>query len=83
MSEPKYKNYTELAAAFKSGELDKHYYMMLDKGGSECSLSYFNEDASDEENDRKSNECQDLFNYEYDEHIEALFEALGIRAEWC
>lgn len=80
---PKYKDYAELAAAFKSGELDKHYYIMLDKGGADASLNYYNDKASDGENERKQDECSALFDPEYSDHIFDLYKALGIRAEWC
>jgi hypothetical protein len=83
MQKPKYANYAELAAAFKSGELDQHYYMMLDKGGADASLCYHNPKLSDVENDRKSDECSKLFRPEYSDHIFDLYQALGIRAEWC
>jgi hypothetical protein len=33
MSKPKYSTITELAAAFKSGELDSTYHLVIDKGG--------------------------------------------------
>lgn len=80
---PKYKSYTELAAAFKSGELSSHYYIMLDKGGMDASLNYYNKDESDEVNEAKQEACRDLFKPEYCDHIFDLYAALGIRAEWC
>lgn len=79
----KYKDYTELSAAFKSGELGPHYYIMLDKGGMEACLNYFNPDESDAENERHQVECRQLFEIEYAETIEGLFKALGIPAQWC
>lgn len=79
---PKYKNYTELSAAFKSGELGKGYYMMMDKGGSSNSLNFYDDTLSDEENEKRQEECGKLFNWQYGEHIEALYEALGIPCEW-
>ncbi len=51
MDKPKYANYAELAAAFKSGELGKGYYLMLDKGGTENCLNFYDKDLSDEDND--------------------------------
>jgi hypothetical protein len=83
MPKPKYANYAELAAAFKSGELDQHYHIMLDKGGAAASLCYHNPKLSDDENERKSDECSKLFQPEYSDHIDDLYQALGIRAEWC
>lgn len=78
---PVYKTYAELAAAFKSGELNEHYYLMLDKGGSENSLNYYDKDASDEENERKQEECGEMF--PGDHPIEEIFEAAGIPVQWC
>lgn len=79
---PKYKNYAELAAAFKSGELSSdHYALVLDKGGTENYLRYYNPDESEEVNDAKSDECSKLFNG--DQSIESIFEAAGIPCEWC
>jgi hypothetical protein len=83
MEKPKYKNYAELSAAFKSGELDSNYYIMLDKGGADASLCYYNSSFSDEENEKKGDECSTLFNPEYSRHIFDLYAALGIRAERC
>lgn len=78
---PKYANYAELAAAFKSGELDEHYYLMLDNGGTENCLNYWDKNASDEENERKQEECSSLFDPGDDP--KAMFEAMGIRCKWC
>lgn len=83
MTNPKYKNYAELAAAFKSGELSPHYYIMLDKGGADASLNYYDKTATDAENEAKQEGCDALFNAEYSDHIFDLYKALGIRAEWC
>jgi hypothetical protein len=80
MPKPKYSNYAELAAAFKSGELSKHYYLMLDKGGTENSLNYFDPNASDEENEKMQNGCAELFGGDHD--IETVFDALGIPWLW-
>lgn len=82
-AKPKYANYAELAAAFKSGELSPHYYIMLDKGGMDASLTYYDKAASDEENERMNNGCKALFDPEYCDHIFDLYKSLGIRAEWC
>lgn len=81
---PKYKDYAELSAAFKSGELDQlYYYIMLDKGGNMASLCYHNPEFDDLENDRMNDECSKMFQPEYSDHIFDLYKALGIRAEWC
>lgn len=84
MSEPKYKTYAELSAAFKSGELDKSkYYIMLDKSGTENSFCHrYDPNLSDEENDLADEKCRQIFQTPEDE-VEALFEALKIPAEWC
>lgn len=80
---PKYRNYAALSAAFKSGELSQHHYIMLDKGGMDASLSYRDPAAPAEENDKRNDECRALFDPEYADHIFDLYAALGIRAEWC
>lgn len=77
----KYKNYIELAEAMKSGELNEHYYLMLDKGGTENSLCYYDEKASDRENEEKQEECSNLFEG-VDDPL-TMFRSMGIRAEWC
>lgn len=78
---PKYKTYGELAAAFKSGELDQYYYLMLDKGGTENSLNYYNPELSDAALEAKQAECSELFNCDND--MEQVFKSLGIPCEWC
>ena len=86
----KYKNYSEIAAAFKSGKLqsakDKTgkitgYYIMLDKGGCENSLNFYDPKLSDEENEKRQEGCSAIF--DPPDGVEALFEALGIPCEWC
>jgi hypothetical protein len=81
MKKRKYNSYAELAAAFKSGELDEHYYLMLDKGAQENCLCYSNPALSDEENAKKSDEASAM--WPGDPPIEGIFEAAGIRVEWC
>lgn len=78
---PKYNSYAELIAAFKSGELDQHYYLVLDKCAQENVLSYHNPALSDEENEARREDAGARF--DGDRPIEELFEAAGIRAEWC
>lgn len=87
---PKYKTYAEIAAAFRSGELQNGtdedgnragYYIMLDKGGCENSLNFYDPKLSDRENERLQEGCHDIFSPP--EGVEALFEALGIPCEWC
>jgi 23S rRNA-/tRNA-specific pseudouridylate synthase len=81
MAKKTYKSYAALSAAFKSGELDKHYYLMLDKGAQENCLCYHNPKLSDEENDRLSEEASAM--WRNDPPIEELFEAAGIPCAWC
>lgn len=77
-----YNTYKELADAFKSGELDKdHYFLMLDKGGTENCLCYMGDDSmDDEEIDFHSDRATKMFNCP---EIEDAFTALGIPWEWC
>lgn len=84
MSNPKYKTYAELSAAFKSGELDKSkYYIMLDKGGTENKFCCrYDPELSDAQNEDNDDRAMDIF-ITPDQEIEALFEALEIPAEWC
>lgn len=79
---PKYKTYAELAAAFKSGELGRGYFLMLDKGGCENSLSFHDPLLSDEDNEREDEKCRDLFDGD-GVRIETAFTALGIPWGWC
>ncbi len=79
---PKYKNYAELAAAFKSGELKKGYYLMLDKSGTENSLSFYDSALTDSENEILQDGCRELFDGD-NQKIESAFDALGIPNEWC
>lgn len=86
----KYNSYKELAEAFRSGALPTGkmrprkagYFLMLDKGGTQNSLSYIPEEGmSDEENEKKQEECADIF--EAPEGVEAMLDALGIPWDWC
>lgn len=81
MSVPKYTTYKELVSAFKSGELGKGYYLMLDKGGCENHLTFHDKGLSEEENEKKQEGCRDIFDTEYG--IESVFDALEIPWEWC
>ncbi len=78
----KYKTYKELSDAFKSGELDRNKcFLMLDKGGSENSLSYrWDDNLSDRVNDALMDDVRDLFDCP---EIEDVFTALEIPWEWC
>jgi hypothetical protein len=77
----KYGDYVELAAAFKSGELGKGYLLVLDKGGTENTLTFYDPDLSEEENGRRQDECAELFNPDFG--VEPMLEALGIPFEWA
>lgn len=79
--EPKYKNYAELAQAFKSGEIGKGYYLMLDKGGTENCLNFYDASLSDTENERRQMQCSELFSPTDD--IEEMFTSMGIPCKWC
>lgn len=87
---PEFTTYEEVAAAFKSGALENGtdakgrrtgYYIMLDKGGCENSLSFYDPNLSDRENERRQDECNKIFEPPYG--VEPLFKALGIPCEWC
>jgi hypothetical protein len=79
-TKPKYTTLTELAAAFKSGELDSSYTIVIDKGG--CSL-HLRQDGPEETELERSDHCQSLFNREYSDPLEELLGLAGIPAEWC
>ena len=84
-SKPKYTTYHELSKAFASGEIGANYYLMLDKGGCSNSLNYYDENASDEENERQQDACRDLFHFDEDGDkapIESACDALGIPCQW-
>lgn len=83
MANAKYKNYAELAAAFKSGELDKHHFIELDKGGMQADLRYWNPALSEELNEKRNQEVKKLFKPKYADHIDDLYVALGIPMQWC
>lgn len=76
-----YTTYVQLAAAFKSGELTDFHYLMLDKGAQENCLCYYNPNESEEVNELKSDEARKM--WRNDPPIEEVFEAAGIRCEWC
>lgn len=77
-----YKSYAELSAAFKSGELDRNkYYLMLDKGGTENSLSaHYDPNISDCENSILQEQAAAMFPGEHS--IDTVFDALEIPCEW-
>ncbi len=71
----KYTTLTEVAAAFKSGELDETYRIMIDKGGCQLSLD---QDGPEETEDERYDHCQELFDREYEDCIEELMKLAGI-----
>lgn len=77
---PKYTTIKELSDAFKSGELDSSYSIIMDKGGN--SLRLHQTGPEEGENERYEH-CKKLFKWEYGSPLEELFELVGIRAEWC
>lgn len=79
MPKPKYTTITELAAAFKSGELDSTYHLVIDKGG--CSLSLRQDGPEEGENERYEH-CRQLFKRAYGCPLEELFELVGIPSEY-
>lgn len=86
---PRYNSYKELANAFKSGELRSRiedgkrvgYYIMLDKGGCQNSLNFYDPALSDMENESRQEGCREIFDAR--EGVEQLFDALEIPHEWC
>lgn len=73
----KYTTIKELANAFKSGELDESYSLMVDKGGCYFHLT-LHQDGDEEGEDERYEKCQELFKREYDEPLTELFEMVGI-----
>ena len=71
----KYTTITELSNAFKSGELDSSYSIMIDKGG--CSLSLHQSGPEDEE-DERYDKCHQMFKREYGPSTEELLKLAGI-----
>jgi len=76
----KYTTLAQLAAAFKSGELDHSYRLVVDKGG--CSLHLRQEGPEETESDRYDH-CEYLFRREYGDPMIELLALAGIPAEWC
>lgn len=75
----KYRTYTELAEAFKSGELDREKYVLVMDNDS-CRLSYRGGDMDEDE--RYAHE-ESLFRGGGYGDIVEVCEAAGIPAEWC
>ncbi len=78
-SEYKYKTYTELAAAFASGELDKDKYVLVMDNDC-CSLSYRGDDMDEDE---AYDHVKSLFRGGGYGDIVEVCEAASIPAEWC
>lgn len=87
----KYKNLVELAAAFRSGELNKeHYTLVLDNDSSR--LRYIgslpdgmeeNSEAADVWLDEKCDECRAWFRGNGYSDLSDACSAAGIPNEWC
>jgi hypothetical protein len=76
----RYKTLTELSAAFKSGELDDSYRLIVDKCG--CSL-HLSQDGPPETENKRFEHCQSLFQREYGDPMIELLALAGIPAEWA
>jgi hypothetical protein len=71
----------ELVEAFKTGRLDKSYYIMIDKSGNSLTLCQLGPEETENERYEK---CQRLFQWNREKCcIDELFELVGIRAEWA
>ena len=77
---PKYTTLTELAAAFKSGELDRTYFVRMDKGG--CLLTLEQHGPEEGENERYE-KCRELFKRPFGDPMPELMTLAGLPAEWC
>jgi len=71
----KYTTLTELATAFRSGELDRNFSVEIDKGGAVLSLHQFGEEDTEDE---RYERCQQIFKREYDDCLDELFTLAGI-----
>lgn len=76
----KYTTLTELSAAFKSGELDNTYRLIIDKSGFDLTLT---QDGPEETEDERYERCHQLFEREYGEPVTELLGLAGIPSEWC
>lgn len=75
--EYKYKGWSELFEAFRSGELDAEKYMVI-MDNDNCCLAYTGNDE-----DEACDHCDSLFHGGgYGDIVEVL-KAAGIPAEWC
>jgi hypothetical protein len=80
MKKPKYTTITELATAFKCGELDSSYYVIMDKGGCEISLRQSGEEEGESE---RYDKCREIFQRSYGCPMQELMTLAGIKSEWC
>ena len=78
MATPKYKTYSELAAAFRSGELDREKYVLrLDNDS--CVLCYMGDDMDE---DAAYEHGHALFQGHGYTDLAEVCKAAGIPAEW-
>lgn len=80
----KYTTLTQLAEAFKSGELDKReYFLLIDKGGNSLYLRRYSGELTDDEIDKEHERCEQLFRREYGNPVQELLTLAGINSEHC
>lgn len=77
---PKYTTLSELSSAFKSGELDNTYMVIMDKGGNSMRL---HQTGPEEGENERYEHCEKLFKRKYEEPLTELMKLAGIPAEWC
>ncbi len=71
----KYTTLIEISNAFKSGELDDSYVIVIDKDGHSLRLMQF---GPAEMEDAQYENCKKLFKWEYGSPLDELFQIAGI-----
>lgn len=81
----KYTTIEQVSNAFINKELDsKSYFLMLDKGGADVTLCFrYNENLSEDENERLQEDAAKLVDISYGEPLMQALKALKIPCEWC
>lgn len=80
----KYTTLKELAAAFKSGEIDRgDYFLRIDKGGAQLRLRTYTADLTEEEVDSRNEHCEELFQRPYECPVQELLRIAGIPSEYA